>query len=163
MKIIDSPSPNQNERPAGVRPNLLVLHGTVGTDAGDLVWLTSAKSGVSYHYLLLRTGAIHRLVRPERRAWHAGLSSWEGVRDCNDYSIGIGISNRGPKQDGSPMEPFTDAQYASCAELCATLMRHFPIPLERIVSHAMISPGRKQDPWLFWDWMRLASGILAHR
>ena len=97
MNIIDSPSPNQNDRPRGAGlPSLIVLHGTVGTDAGDLSWIRSPASKVSYHYLILRDGTVHRMVRPERRAWHAGASEWAGRENVNDFSIGIGLSSKGP-------------------------------------------------------------------
>lgn len=153
MKIIDSPSPNQSDRPSGVKPDLLVIHGTAGTDRGDLQHLRSPASNVSYHYLVLRDGSVHRLVRPERRAWHAGVSSWEGRENVNNYGIGIGMSNRG---DG---ELYTRSQYEAAGRLCAILRRVYGIPLERIVGHCHVSPGRKSDPWLTFEWMRLAAEI----
>ncbi|HEX7049110.1 MAG TPA: N-acetylmuramoyl-L-alanine amidase, partial [Longimicrobiales bacterium] len=104
-EILDRPSPNHNARPAGVRPDLIVIHGTAGeTDAGDLAWCRDPKSQVSYHYLIGRDGRIYRLVPEERRAWHAGVSGWEGRQGCNDYSIGVGLCNDG-------REPYTPAQY----------------------------------------------------
>ncbi len=140
-----------------MRPSLIVLHGTVGTDSGDLAWLRSERSGVSYHYMIQRTGAIHRLVRPEKRAWHAGKSAWKGVQDVNDFSIGVGLSNLGGD------EPYTAAQYEAAGELCAVLMRVWKITLEGVVGHYHISPGRKTDPWNTWEWMRLAAEIVAPR
>jgi N-acetylmuramoyl-L-alanine amidase len=155
VNIIDSPSPNQNERPAGVRPRLVVIHGTVGSDASDLAWCRDPAAKVSYHYLILRNGAIHRLVKPERRAWHAGASSWGGKPDCNDYSIGIGLSNKG---DG---EPFTAAQYASGGALCAIFRREYGIGPEAIVGHYHVSPGRKTDPWYTFHWGALFAAMEA--
>ena len=61
----------------------------------DLDWMGRAESQVSYHYLIGRDGAVYRLVPEDRRAWHAGASVWEGRANCNDYSIGIGLSNDG--------------------------------------------------------------------
>jgi N-acetylmuramoyl-L-alanine amidase len=155
VNIIDSPSPNQNARPAGVRPSLVVIHGTVGTDAGDLEWLRKPEAKVSYHYLVLRSGAVHRLVRPERRAWHCGGSEWLGQQNVNNFSIGIGLSNKG---DG---EPFTLAQYASAGELCAIFWREFGIHMEGVVGHYHISPGRKTDPWYTFQWGRLFRAMAA--
>jgi N-acetylmuramoyl-L-alanine amidase len=149
LTIIDSPSPNQGVRPAGVKPHLVVIHGTVGTDAGDLEWLRSAKSQVSYHYLVQRTGMIHRLVHPEARAWHAGKSAWRGTTDINDIAVGIGLSNLG---DG---EPYTEAQYAAAGWLCSVFQREFGIGMEGIVGHYHVSPGRKTDPWYAFEWGRL--------
>lgn len=149
MTIIDSPSPNQSARPNGVLPRLIVIHGTAGSDKGDLLHLRTPGSGVSYHYLIQRSGAIHRLARPERRAWHAGASSWKGVEDVNDFSIGIGLSNRG---EG---ELYSEGQYAAAGYLCAIFERDREIGMESIVGHYHISPGRKTDPWETFEWGRL--------
>lgn len=149
MNIVSSPSPNANQRPAGVEPDMLVIHGTVGNDAGDLSWLTNDESDVSYHYLIQRDGTVHHLVPDTDRAWHAGKSSWEGRDDCNDYSIGIGLSNLG---NG---EPYTEEQYDACKELVAILRERWAIPWDRVVGHCHIAPGRKTDPWLYFRWTRL--------
>jgi N-acetylmuramoyl-L-alanine amidase len=157
VNIIDSPSPNQNERPAGTKPRLVVIHGTVGNDASDLSWLRSKESKVSYHYLIQRNGTIHRLVRPEKRAWHCGASSWGGVPDVNDFSIGLGLSNLG---NG---EPYPEAQYQAAGWLCAIFEREYGIGMERVVGHCHISPGRKSDPWLVFRWGSLFAAMLAGR
>ena len=149
MTILETPSPNQGVRPAGVRPRLVVIHGTVGTDAGDLAWLRSPQAGVSYHYLVQRSGEIYRLVRPERRAWHAGKSSWRGVENVNDFSIGIGLSNLG---NG---ELYTEAQYQAAGWLCSIFQREYAIGMEEVVGHYHISPGRKTDPFYTFEWGRL--------
>jgi N-acetylmuramoyl-L-alanine amidase len=156
VTIIDSPSPNQGARPAGVTPSLVVIHGTVGTDNGDLAWLRTEKAAVSYHYLIQRTGAIHRLVRPERRAWHAGASSWRGVPNVNDYSIGIGLSNLGSG------ESYTEAQYDAAGWLSAIFAREYGIGLEEVVGHCHVSPGRKTDPWLNFEWGRLFARMAVY-
>ena len=154
MTIRDDYSPNQSARPTGISPSLIVWHATVGTDAGDLSWLKNPAAGVSYHYLIQRTGQIHRLVRPERKAWHAGVSSWQGRANVNDFSIGIGLSNLG---NG---ELYTGAQYRSAGWLAATLMRHFPITMRDNVGHYHVAPGRKTDPFYTFEWMRLTEEIL---
>ena len=157
MTIIDSPSPNQSDRPAGVAPNLIVWHATGGSDAGDLSWLRSEHSKVSYHYLVTRTGQIHRLVRPERKAWHAGVSTWQGRANVNDYSIGVGISNLGNN------EQYAGAQYKAGGLLAALLMKHYPITMRDHVGHYHISPGRKTDPYYTFHWARLFDEILEAR
>lgn len=154
MIVHERPSPNHNARPAGVTPDLIVVHGTAGqTDAGDLSWLRSRESGVSYHYLIGRDGVTYRLVPDERRAWHAGRSSWEGRPDCNDYSLGIGLSN-----DGA--EPYTEAQYVALAGLLHDLMARWQIPVRRIVGHYHVSPGRKTDPWYHFEWARVFEALM---
>lgn len=154
------PSPNFNNRPAGVEPSLVVIHGTAGTDAGDLAWLTSPQSKLSYHYLITRNGRIYYLVREMHRAWHAGKSSWGGVDGVNDFSIGIALSNRGPH-----LEPhYTDAQYESLGLLLTDLRERRGIHSSRgVVGHAAVSPGRKSDPWAHFDWFRVARDIMRIR
>lgn len=154
MNIVQSPSPNREPRPMGVGPTVLVIHGTVGTDAGDLSWLRNRDAGVSYHYLVQRTGVIHQLVKDEERAWHAGRSTWNGKSDVNDFSIGIGISNKGPG------EPFKPAQYAAAGDLVFELSKEHTIDLANVVGHYHISPGRKTDPWEHFNWGALFGHVL---
>src|SRR5690606_7806863 len=104
-------------------------------------------TSISYHYLVGRDGAVYRLVPEERRAWHAGLSVWEGRYNVNDYSIGIGLSNDG-------REPYPPEQIRSAGELAADICARWGIPLSRIVGHHHISgahtrvrPDPKPDPW----------------
>jgi N-acetyl-anhydromuramyl-L-alanine amidase AmpD len=97
---------------------------------------------VSYHDDVERDGTVFSLVPTERRAWHAGASEFGGVPGCNDYAIGLCLSNR---NDGE--EPYTALQYQVGAVLCAGYMRRYPaITLDRITTHAIVSPGRKTDP-----------------
>ena len=144
---IDVPSPNANARPAGVGPELIVLHGTAGrTDAGDVAWCTDPAANVSYHYLVGRTGLIYRLVPNERRAGHAGVSEWRGRSDVNDFSIGIGICNAGAG------EPYRAEQYEATGELVAALTEAYDLDYGEVVGHCHVSPGRKTDPWLHFHW-----------
>ncbi|MEI8241222.1 MAG: N-acetylmuramoyl-L-alanine amidase, partial [Actinomycetota bacterium] len=46
-------------------------------------------------YIGCEDGAITQMVGEELRAWHAGLSSWQGETDTNSRSIGIEIVNPG--------------------------------------------------------------------
>lgn len=160
IDIIDSPSPHFNDRPWDMEPTLIVVHGTAGTDEGDLDWLTNPAvpvgRRVSYHYLVQRDGTTHRLVDETKRAWHAGESEWQNREGCNDYSIGIGLSNLGP---GSA-EVFSPQQYASCAALIVQACRRWPaLSWERVVGHHQVSPGRKPDPWYYFEWGSLFAAI----
>jgi len=74
------------------------------------------------------------------RAWHAGASNWCGIERCNDFSIGIEL-------EGSDFEPFTDVQYDALLALTVVLKKVYPI--EEIVGHSDIAPGRKTDPGRF--------------
>ena len=157
MDLIWKPSPNYNLRPDNTPIDLAVLHGTVGSDKGDLFWTTNPTSKVSYHYLITRKGHIYYLVREMHRAWHAGKSSWQGREDCNDYSIGIAFSNWGPT--GATIEQYTDAQYRAGGWLLADLWNRRDIFENKIVGHEDVSPGRKTDPWDHFDWNHLYGEI----
>jgi len=100
---------------------------------------------VSAHFFIRRDGELIQFVPCSMRAWHAGASSWCGRERCNDFSIGIEL-------EGSDELPFTEAQYASLAELTRTLKETYPVT--GIVGHADIAPGRKTDPGPHFDWAR---------
>jgi AmpD protein len=103
---------------------------------------------VSAHCLIKRSGEIIQFVPFNKRAWHAGISSYQGVNRCNDYSIGIEL-------EGADHIPYTDAQYASLLKATADIMHAYPdITLGRIVGHNDIAPGRKSDPGVAFDWGR---------
>lgn len=103
---------------------------------------------VSAHFVVDRTGRIIQFVPCQQRAWHAGLSSWQGRDNCNDFAIGI-------EMIGDEKSPFTQAQYRETARLCRQLMQRFPaISRQRIVGHQDIAPGRKWDPGIQWQWRK---------
>ncbi|MCD9499631.1 1,6-anhydro-N-acetylmuramyl-L-alanine amidase AmpD [Photobacterium carnosum] len=101
---------------------------------------------VSAHCLIRRDGSIIQFVPFNARAWHAGISCFEGRDKCNDYSIGIEL-------EGCDYLPFTDRQYETLATLTQKIMRQYPaITRQRITGHEFIAPGRKTDPGLVFDW-----------
>ena len=100
---------------------------------------------VSAHFLIRRDGEVIQFVSCNKRAWHAGVSSWRDRIRCNDYSIGIEL-------EGSDEDPFTDVQYAKLAELTRALQAAYPI--EDIVGHSDIAPVRKTDPGPCFDWQK---------
>lgn len=137
------PSPNHNARGAH-RVTAIVLHADASNKIdSSLDWVRRAESKVSYHVMVGRNGAIFAVVNPDRRAWHAGVSSFEGETDCNTYSVGVCLSNR---NDG--IEPFPMAQQGAAADVCAVLCGFYDIPVTRIITHAAVAlpPGRKTDP-----------------
>lgn len=166
MKVHHRPSPNWNARKAGNGPELIVLHGTAGrSDEGDLSWLCDPASRVSYHYLIGRDGRIWQLVAEKNRAWHAGRSVYQGRTDAggasvNGISIGVAFSNRGP----SPTpEPYTDAQYDAGAWLCSNIWERRGVDISRITTHAVVSPGRKTDPWDHFNLGRFFRQVADYR
>jgi AmpD protein len=161
------PSPNCDDRPAGVPADLIVVHGISlppGEYGGpwiDRLFTNSlprdahpyfervADLRVSSHLLVRRDGEVIQYVACHRRAWHAGVSSWQGRDRCNDFSIGIEV-------EGSDDEPYESTQYAMLARLIASLCRAYPsLSLDRLVGHSDIAPGRKTDPGPAFEWPRL--------
>ena len=105
---------------------------------------------VSSHFLIRRDGALLQFVSTLDRAWHAGVSSFDGRVACNDFSIGIEL-------EGADDVPFEPAQYASLAVLTQALLARFSIT--HIVGHDEIAPGRKTDPGPCFDWDLYERGI----
>jgi N-acetyl-anhydromuramoyl-L-alanine amidase len=156
-------SPNCDERPAGTRISLVVVHGialppsrfggdgvarlfTNKLDAGaHPYYATIADLRVSAHFFIRRDGALNQFVPCARRAWHAGQSSWRGRDRCNDFSIGIEL-------EGADDVPYASAQYVVLARLVRALKRRYPI--RDVVGHSDIAPGRKTDPGPAFDWQR---------
>lgn len=155
------PSPNHGERMgadgiAGRRPNMLILHYTGMSDAGEaLQWLCNPVSQVSSHYFVFENGHILQLVPEERRAWHAGASHWAGETDLNSCSIGIEIANPG-HPGGLP--DFTAEQIAATLNLSRDICERWAIPPERVLAHSDIAPGRKIDPGDKFPWRHFAEG-----
>ena len=98
---------------------------------------------VSAHFFVRRNGLLLQFVGCERRAWHAGVSQWQGRERCNDFSIGIEL-------EGTDRRPYTGRQYHCLALLVKALQRRYPIT--DIVGHSDIAPGRKTDPGPAFDW-----------
>jgi N-acetylmuramoyl-L-alanine amidase len=145
-------SPNHDTRGRSI--DMIVLHytGMRSTDAA-LQRLCDPAARVSSHYVLLEDGEICQLVPEAERAWHAGVSSWEGETDINARSIGIEIANPGHDL-GYP--DFPDAQIAAVIALCRDLMLRRGIAAARVLAHSDVAPARKPDPGEKFPWRRLA-------
>lgn len=101
---------------------------------------------VSAHCVIRRDGEVEQYVPFEQRAWHAGVSSFQGRKKCNDYAIGIEL-------EGTDDIPYTEAQYKSLLDVSAFIINLYPeITLGRIVGHNDIAPGRKTDPGMAFNW-----------
>ncbi len=154
MRLIDRPSPNHDERPAGGAVDILLLHYTgMPTAAAALERLCDPAARVSAHYLIDEDGTTYALVPEERRAWHAGVSFWAGVRDINARSIGIEIVNPGHEFG---YRAFPEPQMAALEELAQGILVRHPIPPQRVLGHSDVAPARKTDPGELFDWTRLA-------
>lgn len=158
-------SSNFDDRPVGESISLIVIHAislppsqfgsndivrlfTNTLDPGAHPYFKEISSlRVSAHFLIRRDGALIQFVSCDKRAWHAGLSSWRNRPRCNDFSIGIEL-------EGCDELPFMDAQYEQLVGLVELLSACYPI--DSVVGHSDISPGRKTDPGPCFEWNRLS-------
>lgn len=153
--VLDLPSPNQDDRPAGMVVDMLVLHYTgMECAASAIDRLTDPTAEVSAHYVIDEDGRLYRLVDERRRAWHAGVSSWRGVNNINARSIGIELVNPGHKFG---YRPFTPEQMGVLIDLCRDIIVRHGIPARNVVGHSDVAPRRKMDPGELFDWQRLAA------
>ena len=114
-----------------------------------------AKLRVSSHCLIKRTGEVVQFVPLYARAWHAGVSSFQGRTRCNDFSIGIEL-------EGTDNSPYTLDQYSALSNVSNIVMKNFSsITLGRIVGHNDIAPGRKTDPGVAFDWTRFRQALTS--
>ena len=145
-------SPNFNERKEGKKPSMIVVHYTGMKTAEDaLERLCDPIAEVSAHYLIEEDGALHALVPEDKRAWHAGVSNWDGETDINSISIGIELVNPGHEHG---YRPFPIEQMQALAELCKGVMSRHDIKVA--LGHSDVAPERKQDPGELFDWQWLA-------
>lgn len=166
------PSAHCNERPQG-EISLLVLHNislppgqfgtgkvqeffTSGLNASEHAYFAGiVDMRVSAHFFIERDGQISQFVSCLQRAWHAGVSSFSGRDNCNDFSLGIEL-------EGTDDLPYSEAQYDALLALVQQLLAAYPaLSVERICGHSDIAPGRKTDPGPAFDWPRLRTAVLA--
>lgn len=109
---------------------------------------------VSAHFLIRRDGEVIQYVSCDERAWHAGLSSFDGRSGCNDFAIGIEL-------EGTDFEAYTQAQYDELLQLTLGLQARYPsLGVDNIVGHSDIAPGRKTDPGDSFDWSRFKRRLI---
>ncbi|WP_390898381.1 N-acetylmuramoyl-L-alanine amidase [Yersinia mollaretii] len=154
----NNPSVAQNDR---VR--FLVLHYTATDDAESLRLLT--QGNVSAHYLVKThpdtvegKPVVLQLVPEEQRAWHAGVSDWQGRNSLNDTSIGIEIVNKGFTETmlGRTWYPYNESQIKLIERLTKDIVERYNIAPTDVVAHSDIAPLRKSDPGPLFPWKRLA-------
>ena len=161
------PSPNQDARPEGQTPELVVLH-HISLPPGEFTRQAStqyiidffqnkldstihpyfeeiASQRVSSHFLIARSGNVIQFVSVQNKAWHAGQSSFMGKEKCNDFSIGIEL-------EGDAEHPFDEIQYNTLAQLSAQLQSAYPGM--GFAGHSDIAPDRKIDPGIQFNWKK---------
>ena len=162
-------SPNCDERPID-EISLVVIHcislpaGHFGTryvealfcndldcvehpDFADLMDLR-----VSSHLFVRRNGEVIQFVPFEKRAWHAGQSTFNQRSQCNDFSVGIEL-------EGIDTGQFTDVQYRLLGEICREMQSKWMLEDNFFVGHSDIAPGRKTDPGSGFDWQRFRQSL----
>jgi len=157
-------SSHYNERPQGEEISLIVIHGIslpegkFGGDAIQQLFMGTINTEqypeianlkgerVSSHLVIDRKGSITQYIPFDKRAWHAGGSSFNDKPDCNNYAIGIEL-------EGTDTIPYENIQYEKLAQICTSLIQNYPnITEKRIVGHSDIAPQRKTDPGPAFDW-----------
>ncbi len=160
------PSPNFDDRPDADDISLIVIHcislppGEFGNVCIDQLFCNQLNPDghpyfkeihqlmVSSHILIKRTGKIVQYVPFDKRAWHAGQSSYQGRERCNDFSIGIEL-------EGTEVVPYTEIQYTTLAKVVNALLAAYPtLSSDSIAGHSDIAPGRKTDPGESFDWQK---------
>lgn len=161
-------SVNHSARPTGIDVSLAVIHsislppGDYGGDAIERLFTNCLDWDahpyydkirglrVSSHFLIRRSGDLRQFVSCEERAWHAGVSSWRGRPDCNDFSVGIEL-------EGLEGERFEIAQYHALVLLLRDLSVRYG--LTDVAGHEHVAPGRKQDPGGGFEWRTLIDAL----
>lgn len=153
-------SPNVDDRRGGVAPSFLILHYTGMKSAeAALNWLCTPESRVSCHYLVDEAGLITQMVDEELRAWHAGVSEWQGMTDLNSHSIGIEIQNLGHQLGYTP---FPAVQMRAVIALCTDILSRHVIAARHVLAHSDVAPARKIDPGELFDWRLLSDEGIGH-
>ena len=164
-------SPNFNDRPVDEDISLLVIHSIslppkkYNTDHIEKFFLNELDFSshnfyknidgmkVSAHVLIKRNGEIIQFVPFNKRAWHAGVSTFNGKDDCNNFSIGIEL-------EGSDDDIFEDIQYEQLSLITSLLMQEYDlISKSNIKGHSDIAPERKTDPGPLFDWERYLKNV----
>ncbi|GBG13565.1 AmpD protein [Novimethylophilus kurashikiensis] len=157
-------SPNFDERSTGADIDLIVIHNislppnqfggpgvlqlfTNQLDPNEHPYYREIyQRRVSAHFFIRRSGELIQFVPCSKRAWHAGVSSWQGRERCNDFSIGIEL-------EGTDDCDFEAAQYAILNDLITAIRARYSIT--DITGHSNIAPDRKTDPGPHFDWEKV--------
>jgi AmpD protein len=165
-------SPHHDARPAGMQPELVVIHG-ISLPPGEFggPWIERLFTGslpaaqhpyfatiqgmrVSAHLVIRRDGEVVQFVPFAQRAWHAGVSRYQGREACNDFSIGIEL-------EGDDNLPYETAQYDAAAQVLRALFATYPgLSRDTVAGHSDIAPGRKTDPGPAFDWTALRARLV---
>jgi N-acetyl-anhydromuramyl-L-alanine amidase AmpD len=186
--LINSYGQNFSNRPADAIVDMVIVHsmsenptwGSSHCTALETLQLKEPPSSwdkpwdrVSAHFLIVPNGEVHKIVAPEMRAWHAGVSRWGDVSGLNDNAVGFELAVAGSHNyeqylDAISVNCYSDMQYRAAGWLTARLMVQFGIRWDMIRGHSEVAgddvrgAGKgKPDPGAGFDW-RLYYGWVAH-
>lgn len=187
LRIIERPCARHDRRPAGGRPEVVVIHFSATLTVEEIFQIfLHGPTPVSAHYVIGDEGDVWRLVDERLRAWHAGRSAFAGRPAVNDFSVGIELRNAGrltpgadgrglftvlgaPFRPGNPALPaqgdwwesYAEPQMRSLIRLCREICGQHGIPPDHVVGHSDVAlpPGRKIDPGPLFDWRRLRAEL----
>ena len=183
-KIEHVPSANSS-----FRIKSLIMHFTA-VDYANSKRLLVEEGGLSAHYLIPQSNdssypydtlKVLQLVDENERAWHAGVSHWQGRNGLNDSSIGIEIVNvpqcnelvDSENEEDHAEETthvlsditakpfciypdFDPQQIQLLIELSQDILKRNPdISPTSVVGHSDIAPSRKHDPGPRFPWYQL--------
>ncbi len=161
--------------PVDPRPQLVVLHETVyGLGSALHTFETPHprdEDQVSYHTLVGGDGQVVDVLEPERRAFGAGNSAFNGRwvvtnprvgGSVNNFSLHISLETPiDGENDGQAHSGYTRAQYDALALVLADWMGRFGIPPQNITTHRKVDlAGERADPRSF-DWSALQQRLGA--
>ena len=156
MSFIDRPSPNFDERKGDGKVTMLVIHYTGMKSLPEVLdKLADPASKVSAHYVIAEDGTIYKMVDESKRAWHAGVSHWQGEGDVNSRSVGIEVMNNGDRD-------FTPKQLTALALLSQDIIARHGLRPNNVVGHSDVAPDRKDDPGPYFPWHKFSKINIGH-
>ena len=153
-----SPNFNPIKRPKKKIKFIIIHYTGMSNELSALNRLCDIKTKVSAHYFIKKNGSVFNLVPPLYEAWHAGKSSWKGLKSINKYSLGIEIQNSG---HDNKYENFSQKQITSTKKLLKYLIKIYKVNTKNVLGHSDIAPDRKKDPGEKFPWKELAKSKLS--
>jgi N-acetylmuramoyl-L-alanine amidase len=170
------------------RAEAIIIHYTAARSAESAASFLATTPKASAHIVIGRDGTVYQLVPLNIIAWHAGISSYGGKNNWNNFSIGIELDNAGPlTKTGNEFtswfggkypanevmqgvhrnenasrywHTFTQIQIETCEEVCKAIIEKYKI--DQVLGHEEISVGRKIDPGPAFPLDRFREQLLSH-
>jgi len=139
VKYSETKTSTPNKSSKAIKPEAILLHHSGGSYNGGVGWIKNPKSKVSYHCLIAKDGRRTVFGPDTSRMWHAGVSSWNGRKDLNSWSIGVSF------EGDTYVTPLTDDMIASAIEYIVPRMEKWGIKKDLVIDHRMVSGPRKND------------------